>query len=125
VSWSYELLGEAQRRLLARLSVLRGGFDLEVAERVEAGQFLTTAAGTPSEAAPGIQARVMIGAAWSAFHLGDNLRAAPAVQIGQICTQCLMQKFALCKEPAVVADRSPAPIARAGPKGLHSRAGFA
>ena len=39
-------------------------------------------------------------------------------------TMCLMQKFALCKEPAVVAGRSPAPIARAGPKGLHSRVGF-
>jgi hypothetical protein len=38
---------------------------------------------------------------------------------------CFMQKFALCKEPAVVAGRSPAPIARAGPKGLHSRIGFA
>ena len=38
VSWSYELLGEAERRLLARLSVLRGGFDLEVAERVAGGE---------------------------------------------------------------------------------------
>ena len=38
VSWSYELLGEAERRLLARLSVLRGGFDLEVAERVCGGE---------------------------------------------------------------------------------------
>ena len=37
-SWSYELLGEAERRLLARLSVLRGGFDLEVAERVCGGE---------------------------------------------------------------------------------------
>jgi hypothetical protein len=37
----------------------------------------------------------------------------------------LMQKFALGKEPAVVADRAPAPIARADPKGLHSRIGFA
>ena len=27
VSWSYELLSEAERRLLARLSVLRGGFE--------------------------------------------------------------------------------------------------
>ena len=36
VSWSYELLGEAERRLLDRLSVLRGGFGLEVAERVAA-----------------------------------------------------------------------------------------
>ena len=206
MSWSYDLLGEAERRLLARLSVLRGGFDLEVAERVaggeplapeaiagllaslagkslvqiqagpviryslletvrqfaagqlaasgeetavharllgwalevarsaeaalssaertgwsdrlsaeqasiraalswalggqepeagrelaarlarwwiatgrysEAGQFLTTAAGVPAAAAPGIQARVLLGAAWSAFHLGDFRRAAP------------------------------------------------
>jgi predicted ATPase len=34
VSWSYELLADAERRLLARLSVLRGGFDLDVAEQV-------------------------------------------------------------------------------------------
>jgi predicted ATPase len=31
VAWSYDLLDEAERRLLNRLSVLRGGFDLEVA----------------------------------------------------------------------------------------------
>jgi predicted ATPase/DNA-binding CsgD family transcriptional regulator len=37
VSWSFELLGEAERRLLARLSVLRGGFELDVAERVAGG----------------------------------------------------------------------------------------
>ena len=210
VSWSYELLDEAQRRLLARLSVLRGGFDLDVAERVaggeplapeaiagllavlagkslvqvqagvaryslletvrqfaagrlaasgeetavharllqwalevarsaeaappgaerqdwsgrlsagqasiraalswalggaepeagrelaarlarwwiatgrysEAGQFLTTAAGVPAAAAPGILARVMLGAAWSAYHLGDHRRAAPLAADG-------------------------------------------
>jgi predicted ATPase/DNA-binding CsgD family transcriptional regulator len=34
VAWSYDLLDEAERRLLARLSVLRGGFDLELAEQV-------------------------------------------------------------------------------------------
>jgi len=44
VSWSYELLGEADRRLLARLSVLRGGFDLEVAERVCGGEPLAAQA---------------------------------------------------------------------------------
>ena len=38
VSWSYDLLDEAERRLLARLSVLRGGFDLELAERVAGGE---------------------------------------------------------------------------------------
>ena len=216
VSWSYDLLGDAERRLLARLSVLRGGFDLDVAERVaggeplapqavagllaslagkslvqiqagaviryslletvrqfaagqlaasgeetavharllrwalevarpaeaalpdaertswsdrlsaeqasiraalswalggqepeagrelaarlarwwiatgrysEAGQFLTTAAGIPAAAPPGIQARVMIGAAWSAFHLGDNQRAAPLGADGIACAR--------------------------------------
>jgi predicted ATPase/DNA-binding CsgD family transcriptional regulator len=216
VSWSYELLGDAERRLLARLSVLRGGFELEVAERVagaeplapqavagllaslvgkslvqvqagaemrysllepvrqfaadrlaasaedtvvharllgwalevarsaeaalgsagwtgwsdrlsadqssiraglswalgggepetgrelaallarwwiatgrtsEAGQFLTTAASIPAAAAPGIQARVLLGAAWSAFHLGDNRRAAPLAADGMACAR--------------------------------------
>ena len=48
----------------------------------EAGQFLTTAAGVPAEADPGIQARVLLGAAWSAYHLGDNRRAAPLAADG-------------------------------------------
>ena len=208
VSWSYDLLGEAERRLLARLSVLRGGFDLEVAERVaggeplapgavagllasqvagagpgrpggplfaagdrppvrrrptasgedtavharllewvlevarsaeaappgperaswsaarqastraalswalggaepeadelaarlarwwiatgrysEAGQFLTTAASLPAAAEPGIQARVMLGAAWSAYQLGDHPRAAPLAADGVACAR--------------------------------------
>ena len=216
VSWSYELLGEAERRLLDRLSVLRGGFDLEVAERVaggeplapqaiagllanladkslvqvqagpviryslletvrqfaagqlaaageetashvrllrwalevarsaeaalgstegpdwssqksagqasiraalswalggaepeagrelaarlarwwiatgrysEAGQFLATAAGIPAAVAPGTQARVLLGAAWSAYHLGDNARAAPLAADGIACAR--------------------------------------
>jgi predicted ATPase/DNA-binding CsgD family transcriptional regulator len=38
VSWSYDLLGETEGRLLDRLSVLRGGFDLEVAEQVCGGE---------------------------------------------------------------------------------------
>jgi DNA-binding CsgD family transcriptional regulator len=37
VAWSYELLDDDERRLLARLSVLRGGFELDTAERVAAG----------------------------------------------------------------------------------------
>jgi predicted ATPase/DNA-binding CsgD family transcriptional regulator len=37
VAWSYELLDDAERRLLARLSVLRGGFELDTAERVAGG----------------------------------------------------------------------------------------
>jgi predicted ATPase/DNA-binding CsgD family transcriptional regulator len=216
VSWSYELLGDAERRLLGRLSVLRGGFDLDMAERVgggeplapqavagllaslagkslvqiqagpviryslletvrqfaagrlaasgeetatharllrwalevagsaeaalasaqwpdwsgrlsaghagiraalswalggedpdggrelaarlarwwiatgrysEAGQVLTTAADMPAAAAPGIQARVLLGAAWSAYHLGDSQRAAPLAADGIACAR--------------------------------------
>jgi predicted ATPase/class 3 adenylate cyclase len=34
IAWSYDLLEEGARRLLDRLSVFRGGFDLEMAERV-------------------------------------------------------------------------------------------
>ena len=41
VSWSYDLLGDAERRLLDRLSVLRGGFDLDMAERTCSDEFLT------------------------------------------------------------------------------------
>jgi predicted ATPase len=216
VSWSYDLLGEAERRLLDRLSVLRGGFDLELAERVaggeplaaeavagllasladkslvqvqagetirywlletvrqfaagqltasgqdtavhtrllewaleaarsaeaalsspepagwssrlsaehasiraalswaldgaepdagrelaarlarwwiaagrysEATQFLTTAARIAAAAPPGIQARVLLGTAWSAYHLGDNRRAAPLAADGVTCAR--------------------------------------
>ncbi len=216
VSWSYELLSGAERRLLARLSVLRGGFDLEVAERVcggeplapeavagllvglagkslvqvhdgaviryslletvrqfaagrlaasgegtsvhvrllewalevarsaeaalssaertvwstrlsaeqanvraalswalggaereagrelaarlarwwiatgrysDVGQFLTTAAGIPAAAAPGIQARVLLGTAWSTYQLGDSPRAAPLAADGIACAR--------------------------------------
>ena len=216
VSWSYELLGEAERRLLDRLSVLRGGFDLEVAERVcggeplapqavagllaslagkslvqvqvgavvryalletvrqfaagrlaaageetavharllrwalevarsaeaalpgaewprwsdqlsadqaniraalswalggaepeagrelaarlarwwiatgrysDVGQFLTTAAAVPAAAAPGIQARVLLGTAWSTYQLGDSPRAAPLAADGIACAR--------------------------------------
>jgi hypothetical protein len=36
---------------------------------------------------------------------------------------CKSSRYA--KNPAVVVGRSPAPIARAGPKGPHSRVGFA
>jgi predicted ATPase/class 3 adenylate cyclase len=34
IGWSYDLLDEGTRRLVDRLSVFRGGFDLEMAERV-------------------------------------------------------------------------------------------
>jgi predicted ATPase/DNA-binding CsgD family transcriptional regulator len=216
VAWSYDLLSEAERRLLARLSVLRGGFDLDVAERVcggeplapqavagllasladkslvqvqaspavrhwlletvrqfaagrlaasgedtavharllewaldearsadaalsgpgragwsgrlsaghasiraalswalggaepeagrelaaglarwwiatgrysEADQFLTTAADVPAVPAPGVQARVLLGGAWSAYGRGDNRQAAPLAVDGIACAQ--------------------------------------
>jgi predicted ATPase/class 3 adenylate cyclase len=34
IAWSYDLLDEGSRRLADRLSVFRGGFDLEMAERI-------------------------------------------------------------------------------------------
>jgi predicted ATPase/class 3 adenylate cyclase len=34
IAWSYDLLDEGARRLVDRLSVFRGGFDLEMAERI-------------------------------------------------------------------------------------------
>jgi DNA-binding CsgD family transcriptional regulator len=63
---------EAGRELAARLArwwIATGRYS-------EAGQFLTAAAGLPFEAGPGIRARIMLGAAWSAYHLGDTPRAA-------------------------------------------------
>ena len=39
LDWSYELLGEPERALLRRLAVFCGGWTLEAAERVTAGQF--------------------------------------------------------------------------------------
>ena len=74
---------EAGRELAARLArwwIATGRYS-------EAGQFLTTAAGVPAAAAPGIQARVLLGAAWSAFHLGDNRRAAPLAADGIACAR--------------------------------------
>ena len=69
---------EAGRELAARLArwwIATGRYS-------EAGQFLTTAADLPSEADPGIQARVLLGTAWSAYHLGDTPRAAPLAADG-------------------------------------------
>jgi predicted ATPase len=42
IDWSYELLSEAERLLLARLSVFVGGFSLEAAESVTAGGVVET-----------------------------------------------------------------------------------
>ena len=69
---------EAGRELAARLA----RWWIAVGRYSEAGQFLTMAAGVPAAADPGIQARVLIGAAWSAYHLGDNRRVAPLAADG-------------------------------------------
>ena len=74
---------EAGRELAARLArwwIATGRYS-------EAGQFLTTAAGVPAVAAPGLLARVMLGAAWSAYHLGDHRRAAPLAADGVTCAR--------------------------------------
>jgi len=74
---------EAGRELAARLArwwIATGRYS-------EAGQFLTTAAGLPAAAAPGIQARVLLGAAWSAYHLGNNRRAASLAADGVACAR--------------------------------------
>jgi predicted ATPase/DNA-binding CsgD family transcriptional regulator len=95
-AWASRLSGE-QDSIRAALSWALGGQEPEKGRELaawlarwwiatgrytEAGQFLAAAADVPGEAAPGIAARVLLGAAWSAFHLGDFRRAAPLVGDG-------------------------------------------
>ena len=74
---------EAGRELAARLA----RWWIATGRYTEAGQFLTTAAGVPAAAAPGIQARVLLGAAWSTYQLGDSPRAAPLAADGIACAR--------------------------------------
>ena len=74
---------EAGRELAARLA----RWWIATGRYTEAGQFLTTAGGVPAAEDPGIQARMMLGAAWSAYHLGDNRRAAPLAADGIACAR--------------------------------------
>lgn len=79
---------EAGRELAARLArwwIATGCYS-------EGGQFLTMALGIPAAAAPDVQARVLLGAAWSAYNLGDNPRAV---------------RRGLCGEPNGSANRRP------------------
>ena len=57
VAWSYELLDDSERRLLARLSVLRGGFDLGTAERVAARRAAAAGGDRWAAGQPGRQVR--------------------------------------------------------------------
>jgi predicted ATPase/DNA-binding CsgD family transcriptional regulator len=99
--WSVRLSAE-QANLRAALSWALGGQEpergRELAARLarwwiatgrysEAAQFLTRAAGVQAAAEPGIQARVLLGAAWSAFHQGDLRRAAPLAADGIACAR--------------------------------------
>jgi predicted ATPase/DNA-binding CsgD family transcriptional regulator len=74
---------EAGRELAARLArwwIATGRYS-------EAGKFLTAAVSVPATADPGLQGRVLIGTAWSAFHLGDNRRAGPLAADGIACAR--------------------------------------
>ena len=74
---------DAGRELAARLArwwIATGRYS-------QAGQFLDAALGIPATAAPAIRARMLIGAAWSAYHLGDNRRAAPLADDGIACAR--------------------------------------
>ena len=74
---------EGGRELAARLArrwIATGRYS-------EAAQFLTRAVGVPAAADTGIQARVLLGAAWSAFHQGDFRRAAPLATDGIACAR--------------------------------------
>jgi predicted ATPase/DNA-binding CsgD family transcriptional regulator len=99
--WSTRLSAE-QANIRAALSWAAGGAEPEAGRELAArlarwwiatgrysdvGQFLTTAAGLPAAADPGIQARVLLGAAWSAYHLGNNPRAAPLAADGIACAR--------------------------------------
>jgi predicted ATPase/DNA-binding CsgD family transcriptional regulator len=74
---------EAGRELAARLArwwIVTGRYS-------EGGQFLALALGVPAAPAPQVQARVLLGAAWSAYNLGDNPRAARLADEGLACAR--------------------------------------
>jgi len=80
VAWSYDLLDEAERRLLTRLSVLRGGFDLEVAEQVAGSEPLAPAevagllAGLAGKSVVQVQAGPDPGTAGMRYSLLETIR---------------------------------------------------
>jgi predicted ATPase/DNA-binding CsgD family transcriptional regulator len=100
-AWASRLSAE-QDSIRAALSWALGGQELqagrELAARLarwwiatgrysEGGRFLTSALAVPDAADPRVQARVLLGAAWSAYHLGDNPRAARLGGEGLACAR--------------------------------------
>ena len=79
LSWA---LGGAEPQTGRELAARLARWWIATGRYSEAGQFLTAAAGVPAAAAPGILARVLLGAAWSAYRLGDHRRAAPLAADG-------------------------------------------
>jgi predicted ATPase/DNA-binding CsgD family transcriptional regulator len=84
LSWA---LGGAEPEAGGELAARLARWWIATGRYSEAGQFLAAAASLPATAAPGIQARVLLGAAWSAYHLGDNRRAAPLAADGIACAR--------------------------------------
>jgi len=58
IAWSCDLLDEPHRQLLARLSVFRGGWDLEAAESVAGWPVAGSVAGSPVDVLDGLAALV-------------------------------------------------------------------
>ncbi len=74
---------EAGRELAARLArwwIATGRYG-------EAGQFLAMALAVEPPADPQVRARVLLGAAWSAYNLGDNQRATVLAEQGVACAR--------------------------------------
>jgi predicted ATPase/DNA-binding CsgD family transcriptional regulator len=84
LSWA---LGGAEPQAGVELAARLARWWIATGRYSEAGQFLSMAAGLPVTVAPGIRARVLLGAAWSAYHLGDNQRAAPLAADGIACAR--------------------------------------
>ena len=84
LSWAF---GGAEPQTGRELAARLARWWIATGRYSEAGQFLNAAAGIPAAAAPGIQARVLLGAAWSAFNLGDTRQAGPLAAEGIACAR--------------------------------------
>jgi hypothetical protein len=100
-AWASRLSGE-QANIRAALSWALGGHEPEAGRELaarlarwwiatgrysEGGRFLGTALSIGDAAAPHLQARMLLGAAWSAYNLGDASRAARLAGDGLACAQ--------------------------------------